>query len=79
MSKTYFCEICKKTYTTYMGFWKHNKKYHKEDNEEVLNTNTNCKYCNQQLASRQGRWRHEQKCQQTKRSCALFFSITSAM
>lgn len=66
MSKTYFCEICKKTYTTYMGFWKHNKKYHKEDNEEVLNTNTNCKYCNQQLASRQGRWRHEQKCQQTK-------------
>ena len=49
-----------------MGFWKHNKKYHKEDNEEVLNTNTNCKYCNQQLASRQGRWRHEQKCQQTK-------------
>ncbi len=66
MSKTYFCEICKKTYTTYMGFWKHNKKYHKEDNEEVLNTNTICKYCNQQLASRQGRWRHEQKCQQTK-------------
>ena len=28
--RSYNCKSCNKLFKTYMGFWKHNKKYHKE-------------------------------------------------
>ncbi len=66
MNKIYNCEYCKKEYKTYMGLWKHNKKYHNETSiSEILNNISNiCKYCNKILSCKQSRWRHEQKCKE---------------
>jgi hypothetical protein len=65
MSKIYNCEECDKNYTTYMGLWYHNKKYHIAPMLEEKKK-TSCKYCAKQLSCKQSKWRHEQKCQQTK-------------
>ena len=65
MSKIYSCEECDKNYTTYMGLWYHNKKYHIAPMLEEKKKNS-CKYCTKQLSCKQSKWRHEQKCQQTK-------------
>lgn len=62
--KTYSCEICKKEYLSYMGLWRHNKKYHKK--EEMINRTTACRFCNKELASKQSRWKHEQICKEGK-------------
>jgi hypothetical protein len=61
MNKNYECNICKKYYKSYMGYWKHNKKYHHEKNIDNK-IKFSCKYCNKELANRHSRWRHEQKC-----------------
>ena len=70
MNKNYDCNICKKNYKSYMGYWLHNNKYHKDEitkKPELLTNETNCcKYCNKELANRQNRWRHEQKCKLSK-------------
>ena len=70
MNKNYDCNICKKDYKSYMGYWLHNNKYHKDEittKSELLTNEINCcKYCNKELANRQNRWRHEQKCKLSK-------------
>ena len=35
--KIYICVNCNKTYKSYIGFWKHNKKYH----NNIQNNNDN--------------------------------------
>ncbi len=64
MTTIYNCIICKKEYKTYMGFWKHNKKYHNEDDIKNIQEDCKCKHCNSIFSSRQGRWRHEKHCKQ---------------
>jgi hypothetical protein len=63
MNKSYHCEKCKKEYKSYMGLWRHNKKYHIETivDEQKLFC---CKYCHKNLSCKQSKWRHEQKCKQ---------------
>ena len=64
MDKTYFCKICNKEYQSYMGWWKHHKKFHEEI--QTVNRTNNCRYCNKELASKQSRWQHEQICKEGK-------------
>ena len=80
MNKNYNCNVCKKDYKSYTGYWLHNNKYHNDipcvnqvapsvSTIPVLNRSneTNCcKFCNKQLANRHSRWRHEQKCKLVK-------------
>ena len=64
IDKIYNCDICKKIYQSYMGLWRHNKKYHQK--EETINRTTACRFCNKNLASKQSRWKHEQICKEEK-------------
>jgi hypothetical protein len=61
MLKTFNCNICKKVYKSYMGLWRHNKKYHTEISITEL-ISFHCKYCSKELSCKQSCWRHEQKC-----------------
>jgi len=65
MNKIYDCEICKIQYKSYMGLWRHNKKYHREINIDNK-IKFCCKYCNKKLSCKQSCWRHEQKCKLVK-------------
>ena len=65
MNKIYDCEICKIQYKSYMGLWRHNKKYHREINIDNK-IKFCCKYCNKKLSCKQSCWRHEQKCKLSK-------------
>ena len=56
MSKEYKCEFCPKIYLSYMGWWKHNNNYHKQ------NKSINCKYCDKKLSCKQSKWKHEKHC-----------------
>lgn len=60
----YNCEICNLIYKTRNGLFKHNKKYHPDDEVQTLK-NYLCQYCNKGYNSRQSRWMHEQKCKIT--------------
>jgi hypothetical protein len=63
MNENYYCNFCRIEYKTYVGLWKHNKKYHFEEKTNNQKSTTYfCKYCNSQFSSRQSRWRHEQEC-----------------
>jgi len=80
MNKNYSCNICKKDYKSYTGYWLHNNKYHNEmpcvnqvapsiSTIPLLNRSNEincCKFCNKKLANRHSRWRHEQKCKLSK-------------
>lgn len=60
-TKKYNCEDCNKEYKSYMGLWKHNKKYHTDlniNNKQLFN----CTHCNKNLSCKQSKWKHEQKC-----------------
>ena len=61
MNKSYYCESCKKEYQSYMGLWRHNKKYHGESDVDKHKLFC-CKYCHKNLSCKQSKWRHEQKC-----------------
>ena len=37
MGKDYLCEICNKEYKSYMGYWKHNNKYHNNISQQKVN------------------------------------------
>ena len=65
MNKIYDCEICKIQYKSYMGLWRHNKKYHHEKNIDNK-IKFSCKYCNKKLSCKQSCWKHEQKCKLSK-------------
>jgi hypothetical protein len=70
--KIYSCLLCKKDYTSYMGFWKHNKSKHPQKNTQdkiekvidkpieiqVENSQT-CKYCGKEFYNYKNCWRHE--------------------
>jgi len=72
----YRCLICDKNYKTYQTLWKHNKKFHNNNNcnsipivsesipiVSIINIDKNtCKICNKKYSSPQNRWKHEQKC-----------------
>ena len=52
--KIYNCVNCNKTYKSYMGFWKHNKKYHnnvQNNNDQLLSTNDQLLSTKNQLLS----------------------------
>lgn len=63
----YYCKLCNKTYSSYMGLWKHNKNNHKPketiiNEPEPVETNIHiCKYCTKEFGDRTARWRHEKK------------------
>jgi hypothetical protein len=58
---TYNCAICDLIYKTRNGLFKHNKKYHQVDDEQIIK-NYICKYCLKGYNTRQSKWMHEQKC-----------------
>ena len=37
MGKDYLCKICNKEYKSYMGYWKHNNKYHNNISQQKVN------------------------------------------
>jgi hypothetical protein len=40
--KDYRCKVCDKSYSTRQNLWKHNAKFHKSENAEMLQNVTNC-------------------------------------
>jgi hypothetical protein len=60
------CEICEKYYKNYNSLWLHNKKFHKEinnDNKKNEKAKTfKCRNCVNVYKFIQGRWKHEQTC-----------------
>jgi ribosomal protein L37AE/L43A len=51
-----YCNICKKTYTSYQSHWIHMKKFHPVENKHK--ENHICNLCDKQFTSRQSKWRH---------------------
>ncbi len=60
----YSCDICNLIYKTRNGLFKHNKKYHPNEDAQQPK-NYLCKYCSKGYNTRQSRWMHEQKCKIT--------------
>lgn len=59
----YVCDNCNNEYKTYQSLRNHKNKYHLK-NEEVINKNLICKYCNKIFSYRNSRWVHEKACKQ---------------
>jgi len=55
-----YCNICKKTYTSYQSHWNHMKKFHPVENKHK--ENHICNLCDKQFTSRQSKWRHTKIC-----------------
>ncbi len=74
VNNNFKCEKCNKIYTNASGIWKHNAKYHINDNNinhiektHIIHikpkpSNDLCKYCNKKLCNSNSRWRHEKTC-----------------
>jgi len=58
------CTICNKNYKNNSSLWKHNKKFHLED--EVKNpedkSDFKCKYCGKQYVNRNSKYKHQVVC-----------------
>jgi hypothetical protein len=73
--KSYSCDICNKSYSSYQSLWIHNKKFHvSKVIQNVSNDNPNvsnkllCKYCKKKFSTTQNKWKHENKvCKVKKR------------
>jgi hypothetical protein len=74
---TYLCKDCNKEFKTLSGLWKHNKKYHNNNelnitqsnsfrpqNNSKLHNNLQCKFCNKILSRIDNLHRHEKICKQ---------------
>ncbi len=73
---SYICNNCNKSYNTYSGLFRHNKKYHLDDiNNEQKNIKNNCKFCNKELSSYSCKWRHEKSCKFDENSMIKKFKI----
>ncbi len=67
---SYFCNICKKTYSSNKSLWVHNKKYHattiEQNVQNEINDSVNqeykCNFCNKVFSKYQNRWRHQKTC-----------------
>jgi len=51
----YYCEKCKKYYSSNQTLWAHNKKFH-------INEKFKCDYCDKIYSFNQSRWYHMKKC-----------------
>ena len=73
------CKVCNKKYKSYQSLWNHNKKFHVNPINTVIQSNPiviqsnpdviqkfNCKYCKNAYSNRQNKWKHEQKCKHKK-------------
>jgi hypothetical protein len=65
------CNICNKNYTSYKSLWNHNKKFHTKQvsevglhnqNDVLVQTINNCKFCKKSFNNRQNKYRHEKIC-----------------
>ncbi len=65
MENKYECKICNLVYKTRNGLFKHNKKYHPNDNNKNIPKKYCCDYCNKGYNTRQSKWMHMQKCKVT--------------
>lgn len=65
MENKYKCETCNLVYKTRNGLFKHNKKYHPDDNNKNIPKKYSCDYCNKGYNTRQSKWMHMQKCKVT--------------
>jgi hypothetical protein len=74
---SYYCEKCKKFYSSYKSLWNHTKNYHinnvnksKPLTKQIVNNECikkfNCKICNKELSCKQSKWRHEKNCKQSE-------------
>lgn len=55
------CNICNKNYSSYKNLWRHNKKFHSEEELKVK-----CKYCFKVYKHSQSKTRHEKTCKDIK-------------
>ncbi len=65
MENKYKCETCNLVYKTRNGLFKHNKKYHPDDNNKNIPKKYSCDYCTKGYNTRQSKWMHMQKCKVT--------------
>ena len=56
---TYFCDICKKSYTSYHSYWTHKKLSHTNKKEK---TGISCEFCNNKYFNKYSLKRHLLKC-----------------
>ena len=65
MTTNFYCNYCNKKYSSYQTLWKHNKKYHtNNDNNEnkINNKKYNCKNCSKMYVHKQSLYKHIKKC-----------------
>ena len=74
-SKLYICKLCNKEYSCRQNLWKHNQKYHINNNSKVSQEvvvsqpkvsqeikQYKCKYCEKTYMHKQSKYKHEKKC-----------------
>ncbi len=64
---SYFCNICKKSYSSNKSLWTHNKKYHatkiqQNETNNSVNQEYKCNFCDKVFSQYQNRWRHQKTC-----------------
>jgi hypothetical protein len=58
-----YCDICKKNYASYQSKWLHEKKYHKNNNNNIININEiECNYCSKKFVNKYSLKRHLSNC-----------------
>jgi hypothetical protein len=69
MISKYNCSLCNKIYSSYQSLWIHNKKFHKNnENDNNINSSNEinklykCKYCNKIYLHKQSKYKHQLNC-----------------